>query len=41
MLFIFIYLYIYHFILFSKVIVCLLLNISVKNHEKMFCHKEF
>jgi len=27
--------------LFSKVIICLLLNISVKNHEKLFCHKEF
>jgi len=41
MLFIFKYLYIYHLILFSKVIICLMLNISVKNHEKIFCHKEF
>ena len=34
-------LYIFHLILFSKIIICLLLNISVKNHEKVFCHKEF
>jgi len=41
MLFIFKSLYIYHLIFFSKVIICILLNISVKNHEKIFCHKEF
>jgi len=29
------------FILFSKVTICLLLNIYVKNHEKIFCHKAF
>ena len=40
MLFIFKYWYIYH-LLFSKVNVCILLNISVKNHEKIFCHKDF
>jgi len=39
MLFIFKSLYIYHLILFSKI--CTLLNISVKNHENIFCHKEF
>jgi len=27
--------------LFSKVIICLLLNISMTNHEKIFCHKDF
>ena len=36
-----IFIYIYHLILFSKVITCLLLNVSVKNHEKILCHKEF
>jgi len=41
MLFIFKSLYIYHLILFSKVNTCTLLSISVKNHEKIFCHKEF
>jgi len=41
MLFIFKSLCICHLILFSKVIICLLLNISMKNHEKIFCHKEF
>ena len=39
-LFIFKYLYIYHLILFSEVIICLLLNIFMNNHEKIFCHKE-
>jgi len=34
-MFIFKFLYIYHLILFSKVIICTLLNISVKNHEKI------
>jgi len=41
MLFIFKYLYIFHLISFSKVIICLLLNISVKNHEKVFVIKSF
>ena len=41
MLFIFKYLYIYHLILISKAIICILLNVSVKNHEKIFCHEEF
>jgi len=33
--------YIYHLILFSKVITCILLNISVKNHEKIFVIRNF
>ena len=41
MLFIFNSLCKYHLILFSKVIICILLNICVKNHEKIFCNKEF
>jgi len=40
-LFIFKSLYIYHLILFSKVIICILLNISVKNHEKNFVIRSF
>jgi len=34
------YLYIYQRILFSKIIICLLLNISVNNHDKIFCYKK-
>jgi len=41
MLLIFKSLHIYHLILFSKVTIYVLLNISVKNHKKIFCHKEF
>jgi len=41
MLFIFKYLHIYHLILFLKVIICLMLNISKNNHEKIFRHEEF
>jgi len=41
MLFIFKYLYIYHLILISKATICILLNVSVKNHEKTFCHEKF
>jgi len=40
MLFISKYLYIYQLILIPKVI-CLLLNISMNNHGKIFCHKKF
>jgi len=40
-MFIFKYLYMYHLILISKVIICILLNIFVKLHEKIFCHEEF
>ena len=35
------YLYIYQWILFSKAIACLLLNISMIYHDKIFCHKKF
>jgi len=35
------YLHIYQLILLSKVIICLLLNISMNNHDKIFCHKKF
>jgi len=41
MLFIFKYLHIYHLILFSKVIICLLLNIYVKIMRKYFVIKSF
>jgi len=41
MLLIFKYLYIYHLLLISKLIIYILLNVSVKNHEKIFCHEEF
>jgi len=35
------YLYIYQLILFQKVITCLLLNISMNNHENILCYKSF
>jgi len=35
------YLYIYQLILLSKVIIGLLLNVSVHNHDQIFCHKIF
>jgi len=41
MLFIFKSLYMYHLILISKVSICILLNVSVRYHEKIFCHEEF
>jgi len=36
----YIYFYIYHLILFSNAVTCLLLNISVINHDKIFCPKK-
>jgi len=41
MLFILKSLYIYHLILFSKVIICILLNVSMKNNEKYFVIRSF
>jgi len=41
MLFISKYLYIYQQILFSNIIICSLLNISVNNHDQIFCQKKF
>jgi len=41
MLFISNYLYIYQRILFSKIIICSLLNISVDDHDQIFCQKKF
>ena len=35
------YLYIYHLILFSKIIICLLLIISINIDDKIFCHTRF
>jgi len=35
------YLYMYQWILFSKAIICFFLNISVINHDKIFCYKKF
>jgi len=34
------YLYIYQWIFFSKIIICLLLNTSMNNDKKMFCHRK-
>ena len=33
--------YIYQLILFSKIVTCLMLNISMISHDKIFCHKKF
>jgi len=30
----------YQGMLFSKIIICLLLNVSVNNHDKIFCQKK-
>ena len=35
------YVHIYQLILLSNVIICLLLNISMNNHDKVCCHKKF
>ena len=34
------YLHIYQLLLFSKMIIRLLLNISMNNHDKIYCHRK-
>jgi len=35
------YLYIYHWVLFPKIIICLLLIMSMNEHDNIFCHRKF
>jgi len=35
------YLYIHHWVLFPKIIVCLLLNMSMNDHDNISCHRKF